>query len=192
LAGDLAGFHRDRTDSMLHREITLGGNPVISLGILQTGVSPPASGDAAGEGLVAVPPALRNKRNFEIANELLKLVTAKEAAGARAVPATSEGSKSIDGLWTRSGRVYRIADGKAIVVEAGSTLATSVALGDEVMRNIKRTGDNTWTAEVLWQLASDKRWTTGTLTLSPDGNTLTRISISPWAGTQEAVLLSRK
>ena len=35
-------------------------------------------------------------------------------------------------------------------------------------------------------------WTAGTLTLSADGRTLVRISTSPWAGTPETVIFTRK
>jgi len=87
---------------------------------------------------------------------------------------------------------YRIAGEKATVVDVGMTLKTAVAVGDEVMRNITRTGANTWSAEILWQMEAEKRWARGTLTLSAEGSVLTRVCPSPWNEVEETVQFKKK
>ena len=174
----VAGFHRDFLASLSHTAITLTGKALQDLGVLRTSTNRPGPD---------IPDLLKDRQNYEIAGELLRLVSVREGGAAAA-----GNIGRIEGLWTRSGRVYQIAAGRATVVDAGSTLKTSAAVGDEVMRNIVKTEENIWSAETLWQLQSEKEWSSATLVLSADGYSLTRISTSPWNGVAETVLFIRK
>jgi hypothetical protein len=188
----LTGFHLDFSAGLAYQEIRLTGAPVMDLGIQQvTGISL-GMGNPGSSHPVDVPHLLMNKQNHEIAEELLKLALPGTDSRARASGSATGSSKTIEGLWTRSGRVYQISGNKATIVDAGSTLTTTVAVGDEVMRNITKTGENTWSAEVLWQRQTEKKWASGTLTLSDDGNVLTRLSVSPWVEIPETVVFLRK
>jgi len=188
----LAGFHLKHQLSMFYQEISLTGKPVADLGIQQAGDHPLGIELPPGSG-VSGPPSLprlfRNRQNHQIAGELLKLALERQEPASRP---SQKNDSTIDGIWMRSARVYQISGDKATIIDAGSKLNTSVVAGEEVMRNITRTGEYTWSAEVLWQLDSEKKWAAGSLVLSPDGQTLTRLSISPWAETPEVVVFTRK
>ena len=152
----LTGFHLDFSSSLAYQEIRLTGAPAMDLGIQRvTGISP-GMGDPGSSHPVDRPHLLMNKQNHEIAEELLRLISPETDSRARASGGATGSSKTIEGLWTRSGRLYQISGNKATIVDAGSTLTTTVAAGDEVMRNITKAGENTWSAEVLWQNQTEK------------------------------------
>jgi hypothetical protein len=188
---NLVGFYLRSRTSLSYKEVILDGSSAMNLGIQElvdfSIAMVPSQGSFLSSEL-RIPHLFVGKQNQEIADITLKLVLATP----RAVPPSASSTAGVDGNWMRSGRVYKIADGKAAIVDAGTTLKTSVTVGDEVMRNIVKSGENTWQADVLWQLESEKKWATGMLSLSPDGNTLTRLSISPWGGPPESVVFLRK
>ena len=188
----VTGFHRDFPDTLMHREVVLGGGPDLDLGTVQTSSVKSAIGSRNREIILSGPDRFREMKNPDIAAVLAGMVQAGKVAEKESPPGEASDSTDIEGLWVRRDRVYRITGDRAEIVETGETLKSSAMAGTEVMRNIRKTGDSTWSAEVLWQLESLMEWTAGTLTLSADGRTLVRISTSPWAGTSETVIFTRK
>lgn len=184
----IAGFHRSFPANLFHAEVALSGSSVLDIGTQSILPATPASQAGELPARSSLPHLLMNRRNEEVARELMRLIAVK----AQLEQAGPAGSKSIDGLWERSGRIYRIDGARAVVADAGTTLKTTVAVGDEVMRNIVRTGANTWSAEILWQKESERKWAQGTLTLSEDGSVLTRICPSPWNQVEETARFTRK
>lgn len=185
----LAGFHRGYPLSLFHDEISLTGGPSIDVGTKSMLTATPAERMKGSAKPTVLPHLLMNRRNEDVAKELIRLISAGNVVAGTGIQGEP---LSIDGLWERSGRTYRISGSKAEIVDVGTTLKSTAASGDEVMRNITRTGANTWTAEVLWQKESEKKWAKGTLSLSPDGRVLTRICPSPWNEVEEVVRFNRK
>jgi len=188
----LAGFHRKHATRFLHAEVTLTGEPAIDIGVQRLQPRPVGKGMDGLSSVPKLPHLVMNRQNQEIADELMRLILVKGKSLVSAPLASMGMERSIDGLWTRSGRVYRISGSVATIVDVGAALKTTAAAGDEVMRDIRRTGDDTWSAEILWQREAEKKWATGILTLSADGITLTRVCPSPWNGVDETVIFTRK
>jgi len=188
----ITGFHRDFPDTLMHREVVPDSQPLVDLGTLQTSSVKSAVGSRNREILLSGPDRFRNMQNSEVAATLTAMVQSRQVMEQAAAPAGRGGTGSIEGLWERRDRMYRITGDRAEIVATGAALKSSATAGTVVMRNIRKTGDNTWSAEVLWQLDVLMEWSSGSLTLSSDGRTLVRISTSPWAGTSETVIFSRK
>jgi hypothetical protein len=186
----IAGFHLSYPLSLMHASVTLNESPSIDIGI--QALRPVVIGTGGVSKPLDLPHLMMNRQNEDIAKELLRLIAIKEQSGQAAPAGLTGASNNINGLWTRGGRVYRIEGDRATVVDAGTELKTAVAVGDVVMKKITRTGADAWDAEVLWQLGSEKKWSMGTMTLSADGNTLSRTSTSPWNDVPETVAFSRK
>jgi hypothetical protein len=91
-------------------------------------------------------------------------------------------AQSIDGLWrTAIGNVESIFDGKAVfseIVDRGWQEAEkrgNIGIGSPVYRNIRSTGNLTWTAQALVVNGSTYAVSWGsnvTFTMSPDGKTM--------------------
>ncbi len=188
----VSGFHRGFPAILFYAEVAINGKQAVNLGVQQAGSDAPGSRKSAGSRASAVPLPLADKQNSEIAAELLKLIAAKEKPGSAAVTGAAIDLKPIQGMWTRNGRTYRIEGNQATIEDTGPSTMAAVTAGLVVMRNIAKAGTSLWNAEVLWQLDSERKWSPGTLTLSPDGNTITRESTSPWNNIPEAVVLRRK
>ncbi len=188
----VAGFHRGRPAILFYEEVVLTGAPAVDLGVQQAGPDAPGAAASTQTKAPGVGRLLANRQNPEIAAELLRLIAAREQGGSATVKQTAGDTKPIEGLWSRNGRTYRIEGDKATVEQAGLPSKAGVAAGLVVMQNIVKAGAFVWKAEVLWQLDSERKWAPGTLTLSPDGNTLTRESKSPWNKVPETVVLQRK
>jgi hypothetical protein len=188
----ICGFHRSYPSSLLHADLTLTGSSTMDIGTQAIRSAAVGMGIESLSKPLDLPHLLMNRQNEDVAKEILRLIAVKEKSGQTAPAGVAGESKNIDGLWTRGGRIYRIEGDQATIVDAGTALKTAVAVGDVVMRKITKTGASTWDAEVLWQLESEKKWSMGTLTLSADGNTLSRISTSPWNDIPETVAFSRK
>ena len=91
-------------------------------------------------------------------------------------------AQSINGLWrTAVGNVNSIYDGKAVITETNdrgwreAEKRGNISIGGQVIRNIRSTGNLTWTGQFL--LLSSSNYATSwagnaTFTMNPDGRTM--------------------